>query len=102
MMRSRWGRFIVAGRFMRGFYGVVKAATFGWIFLIQPWPAMFPDLWLRAGNAASLATDLLVYVCVALCIIRGVPVILECLVETNVLKLNNKPAANALDGGSKG
>ena len=102
MMRSRWGRFIVAGRFMRGFYGVVKAVTFGWIFLIQPWPALFPDLWLRAGNAADLATDLLVYVCVALCIIRGIPVILECLVETNVLKVGNKPAANALAGGSNG
>lgn len=102
MMRSRWGRFIVAGRFMRGFYGIVKAATFGWIFLIQPWPALFPDLWLRAGDAANLTADLLVYVSVALCIIRGVPVIMECLVATNVLKVSNKPAANALAGGSNG
>lgn len=102
MMRSRWGRFIVAGRFMRGFYGTVKAVTFGWIFLIQPWPALFPELWLRVGDTASLIADFLVYVSVALCIIRGVPVILECLVEANVLKANPKPAANAMIGESNG
>jgi CDP-diacylglycerol--glycerol-3-phosphate 3-phosphatidyltransferase len=93
MMRSRWGRFIVAGRFMRGFYGVVKAVTFGWIFLIQPWPALFPDFWLRVGDMAGVIAALLVYVSVALCIIRGVPVILECLVETRVIKLKGAPGA---------
>jgi CDP-diacylglycerol--glycerol-3-phosphate 3-phosphatidyltransferase len=96
MMRSRWGRLIVAGRFMRGFYGVVKAITFGWIFLIQPWPALFPDLWLRAGDMANLVATLLVYISVTLCIIRGVPVILECLAEANVLKASGKHPANAL------
>ena len=93
MMRSPWGRFIVAGRFMRGFYGVVKAVTFGWIFLIQPWPTLFPGLWTRWGGTASLVADLLVYVCVALCIVRGLPVILECLVEAKVIKPKDLPAA---------
>lgn len=101
MMRSRWGRLIVAGRFMRGFYGVVKAVAFGWIFLIQPWPSLFPDLWSRAGDTATLVANLLVYLSVALCILRGMPVIIECLVEANVLKVNEKPA-NALAGGSNG
>lgn len=102
MMRSRWGRFIVAGRFMRGFYGVIKAVTFGWIFLIQPWPILFPELWSNAAAAAELIADILVYICVALCIIRGLPVIMECLAEANVLKVSGKPAANAMIGGSNG
>jgi CDP-diacylglycerol--glycerol-3-phosphate 3-phosphatidyltransferase len=86
MMRSPWGRFIVASRFMRGFYGLVKAITFGWIFLIQPWPTLFPELWINWGDTARLIANLLVYVSVTFCIVRGVPVILECLVETRVIK----------------
>lgn len=93
MMRSPWGRFIVAGRFMRGFYGVIKAVTFGWIFMIQPWPALFPDLWASWGGTAGLIADLLVYVCVTLCIVRGLPVILECLIETKVIKPRDIPVA---------
>lgn len=93
MMRSPWGRFIVAGRFMRGFYGVIKAVTFGWIFMIQPWPVLFPDLWARWGGTAGLIADLLVYVCVTLCIVRGLPVILECLVEAKVIKPREIPVA---------
>lgn len=93
MMRSSWGRFIVAGRFMRGFYGVVKAVTFGWIFMIQPWPALFPELWANWGGTAQLIADLLVYVCVTLCIVRGLPVILECLVEAKVIKPREVPMA---------
>lgn len=93
MMRSSWGRFIVAGRFMRGFYGVIKAVTFGWIFMIQPWPALFPELWTNWGGTAQLIADLLVYVCVTLCIVRGLPVILECLVEAKVIKPREVPMA---------
>lgn len=93
MMRSPWGRFIVAGRFMRGFYGVIKAITFGWIFMIQPWPALFPDLWASWSGTARLIADLLVYICVALCIVRGLPVILECLVEAKVFKPRAVPLA---------
>lgn len=93
MMRSFWGRFIVAGRFMRGFYGTLKAVTFGWIFLIQPWPRLFPELWQQWGDTAGVITSLLVYTSVAICLIRGAPVILECLVETKVIKLKPVPSA---------
>ena len=93
MMRSPWGRFIVAGRFMRGFYGVIKAVTFGWIFMIQPWPALFPDLWANWGGTAQVIADLLVYICVTLCIVRGLPVILECLVEAKVIRPREVPMA---------
>jgi CDP-diacylglycerol--glycerol-3-phosphate 3-phosphatidyltransferase len=92
MMRSPWGRFLVAGRFMRGFYGVVKAVTFGWIFLIQPWPTLLPEFWAQWADTATMVGMLLVYVSVTLCIVRGVPVILECLVEAKVIRLK-VPAA---------
>ena len=36
MMRSRLGRQLVAGRFMRAFYGTLKAVTFAWILFLQP------------------------------------------------------------------
>jgi CDP-diacylglycerol--glycerol-3-phosphate 3-phosphatidyltransferase len=94
MMRSPWGRFLVAGRFMRGFYGVVKAVTFGWIFLIQPWPTLLPEFWAQWADTATMVGMLLVYVSVTLCIVRGVPVILECLVEAKVIRLK-VPAATA-------
>jgi len=92
MMRSPWGRFIVASRFMRGFYGTVKAVAFGAIFLFQPWPLLFPELWQHWGTIAGMIVNLLVYASVALCLIRGAPVIMECLVETKVIKLKPTPA----------
>lgn len=92
MMRSPWGRFIVASRFMRGFYGIVKAVTFGAIFLFQPWPVLFPELWQQWGAIAGLVVDLLIYASVALCLIRGAPVIVECLVATKVIRLKPAPA----------
>ena len=45
MMRSPWGRFLVAGRFMRALYGTAKAVTFGWVLLLQPVPQLEPSLW---------------------------------------------------------
>ena len=99
MMRSPWGRFIVAGRFMRGFYGVIKATAFGWIFFLQPLPSLVPELWQNWGSAAGIVADLLIYTSVALCLIRGAPVILECLVETKVIKLKpaNMPTPSAAE-----
>jgi CDP-diacylglycerol--glycerol-3-phosphate 3-phosphatidyltransferase len=77
MMRSRLGRFLVASRFMRGFYGAMKAATFGWVLLLQPWPRLAPDLWVNWVETAGVVTAALVYVTVALCLLRGVPVLAE-------------------------
>ena len=106
MMRSWWGRVIVAGRFMRGFYGVVKAAAFGWIFFIQPLPALYPDLWAQFGESANLLADMLVYFSVALCILRGLPVIAECVAQANLSKRPveppSKPVGEAMDGGLMG
>lgn len=77
MMRTRLGKFIVSGRFMRGFYGTVKAIAFGWLFLIQPWPELYPALWSRWSEMLTGISHVLVYTSVAVCIVRAVPVIVE-------------------------
>ena len=85
MMRSPWGRVLVAGRFMRGFYGVLKAVTFGWVFLIQPWPALYPELWAASGTDLEAVTAVLVYASVGVCLLRGAPVVAEFLMAKGVL-----------------
>jgi CDP-diacylglycerol--glycerol-3-phosphate 3-phosphatidyltransferase len=85
MMRSRWGRILVAGRWMRGLYGTLKAVTFGWIFLIQPWPQLDPDLWAAWSGPIGSVTAALVLASVAMCLIRGVPVVWEFIARSGVL-----------------
>lgn len=81
MMRSRWGRELVAGRRMRGFYGAVKAGTFGWVFFLQPWPRLAPDVWTQWSDAAQATTMALIWLSVGLCLLRGFPVVAEFVIE---------------------
>ena len=85
MMRSRWGRILVSGRFMRGAYGAIKAATFAWLFLLQPMPEVFPESWEQWSVPATVIADLLVFASVVLCVARGVPVVIECLVAHGIV-----------------
>ncbi len=77
MMRSRVGRFLVAGRFMRGSYNGVKATAFTWIFLTRALPALAPGFWSEWQASIETATTALVYAAVAMCLLRGLPVVLE-------------------------
>lgn len=77
MMRSPLGRFLVAGRFMRGFYGTVKAVAFAWILAFQPVPALWPTFWSEWAPAVQNVTAVLVYISVAVCLLRGMPVLVE-------------------------
>lgn len=77
MMRSALGRFLVAGRFMRIGYAVVKAVAFGWIVLMQPIASLFPGFWASWGALLGGVTHTLVYLTVALCLARGLPVVYE-------------------------
>lgn len=99
MMRSRLGRFLVAGRFMRGFYGALKAVTFGWIFLIQPWPLLDPDSWAAWSAPVGVVTVTLVDLTVAVCILRGVPVVAEFLMRSDVFQgvLRRRPKRAGVD-----
>lgn len=77
MMETPLGRWLVAGRFMRIFYAVLKATAFCWLLLLMPFPTVFPGLWTAWGGLMSAAGAALVYLAVILCIARGLPVVLE-------------------------
>ena len=91
MMRSSWGRFLVAGRFMRALYGTVKAVTFGWVLLLQPLPALAPGTWTAWSGVFGIATDVLVFASVALCLARGLPVVIEFVVAQRVFGKRHGP-----------
>jgi CDP-diacylglycerol--glycerol-3-phosphate 3-phosphatidyltransferase len=76
-IHSQLGRLLVSGRFMRAFYGAVKATTFGWIFLLQPLPVVFPGFWERHSFLTLGIASALVYASVTLCLLRALPVVLE-------------------------
>jgi len=77
MAESPVARWLVAGRFMRIFYAVLKAVAFCWLLLILPLPAVRPDVWTDWGQVMNLVGAVLVYMAVATCLLRGAPVIIE-------------------------
>lgn len=88
MMRSRIGRFLVGGRFMRGLYNTVKICAFGLAVLIEPLPATYPRFWAEFSGLAAGALSLFVWLAAILCLVRGVPVVLEFI-------LSNRAASRA-------
>jgi CDP-diacylglycerol--glycerol-3-phosphate 3-phosphatidyltransferase len=81
VMRSPVARFLVAGRFMRAFYAVMKAVAFCWLLLMQPLPDLMPTIWMQWSWLLNAVTALLIWFIVALCLARGVPVIVEFIAE---------------------
>src|SRR5262245_3998035 len=77
LMRSPIGKFIVASKFMRVLYAVVKASAFALLALQAPFPAFLPTLWGYVGWFVTGLTYFFVYASVVLCIARGWPVIAE-------------------------
>ena len=91
MMRSPWGRFLVAGRFMRALYGTAKAVTFGWVLLLQPVPQLEPSLWAAWSGVFEMITATLVAASVVLCLLRGLPVVVEFVVDQKVFGKGRGP-----------
>ncbi len=81
MMQSPLGKFLVAGRFMRGFYATVKAHAFCWLLLIQPMDTVMPGFWADWGWLMTGIGHGLVLSSVFLCVVRGLPVIVEFALE---------------------
>jgi CDP-diacylglycerol--glycerol-3-phosphate 3-phosphatidyltransferase len=77
LMQSKLGKFIVAGKFMRIFYAVIKACAFCGLAALRPLPEVWPWFWSIFGAAWTALTYASVYVSVLLCILRGLPVIIE-------------------------
>ncbi len=88
MMHSSLGRFLVSGRFMRIGYAVIKAAAFSWILLFQPMPVLAPGWW---GQWATFIEDIsivLTDLAVLVCLLRGLPVVIDFLAEMRLQKLH--------------
>jgi CDP-diacylglycerol--glycerol-3-phosphate 3-phosphatidyltransferase len=73
MMHSPLGKFLVASRFMRAFYGLAKAVVFCLLYLTHALALKYPEAMqtLHSGN------QILIFLVVALCVVRGVPVLLD-------------------------
>jgi CDP-diacylglycerol--glycerol-3-phosphate 3-phosphatidyltransferase len=72
MMRSRLGALLVSSRLSRGAYGVGKAAAFTLVILAFA-PGWHPPL----KTALVVLAYGCVYATVALCVVRGIPVLVE-------------------------
>lgn len=72
-LRTRLGRFLVASSWMRTGYGVSKVMTFCGLALTQAASITGRD----APTGMSEALNALVWVSVALCLLRGLPVVLQ-------------------------
>jgi len=72
MMRSKFGRFLVASRESRSAYGIAKAAAF--TLMIVAYASALPGSAQRVVLTIAL---ICVYASVVLCVVRGIPVLLE-------------------------
>jgi CDP-diacylglycerol--glycerol-3-phosphate 3-phosphatidyltransferase len=73
MMRSSWGRWLVNSSVMRTSYGVVKAVAFVLLALALGLQTGGHAAWYSVWTVASAVS----WVAVALCIVRGLPVLIE-------------------------
>lgn len=73
MMRSSWGRWLVTSDYMRTSYAVAKAVAFTLLALTLGLRTSGYAAWHSAWIAASVIS----WVALAICITRGVPVIIE-------------------------
>jgi CDP-diacylglycerol--glycerol-3-phosphate 3-phosphatidyltransferase len=76
-MRTAIGKYLVASRFMRFFYALIKLITFAWLLFIPPFMVIWPVAWLSHAGLWSFVTDVLVYITLFLCLVRGLPVFVE-------------------------
>lgn len=77
MMQSPLGKWLVAGKFMRIFYAVIKAAAFCVLALVLPSAQVIPQVWDQIGIYINGLAEFLVYLSVLLCLARGIPVVAE-------------------------
>ena len=73
MMRSKLGRWIVASPAMRSGYGIAKGFSFGLLALTLALRSSGSAAWQPVGVAGLV----LAWVSVAVCVLRGLPVIVE-------------------------
>lgn len=76
-VRSPLARFLVAGKFMRTGYAVIKAVTFCTLTLSLPAATLLPESWQMLAVILAQLGLALAILSVVLCLARGLPVIVE-------------------------
>ena len=79
-IQSRLNKFLVSSRFMRAFYGIAKGAAAGFLTLAYALQSN-PGVW---SNAIYQTGLVFTWISVCLCIIRGVPVLIEGIKEIQI------------------
>ena len=77
MLTSRFGKWLVAGRFMRGFYGTLKATTVCWLMLVYAINGAGIAMSPFVQSLLQSVSTVLVVASGAVCILRGLPVVAE-------------------------
>jgi len=85
MIQSPLGKWLVAGKFMRIFYAVMKAHAFCTLAIVLPSAHVVPGIWGEFGIYFNGLALFFVYLSVCLCLARGLPVVAE-------FVANQKPA----------
>lgn len=75
MQSSAWAQQLVASRWSRATYGILKAVSFCALGLLLAWPTVHPSA--EMGAAARLVVDLLVYTTTVFAVMRAIPVLWE-------------------------
>jgi CDP-diacylglycerol--glycerol-3-phosphate 3-phosphatidyltransferase len=94
-LRGPLARMLVAGRWMRGGYGALKALTFAWVLLLQPLPQLYPQLWSQWSMPLQAISSALVLATVGMCLARGLPVITEFVIGHKVFALRHHVSAGS-------
>ncbi len=75
MSSAAWSRALTSSRFSRGLYGLTKMLTFIFLPATLVLNDIYPDIQIVA--TFSLVSVIIAYVAVAMCIIRGIPVLVD-------------------------
>lgn len=80
-LNSRLGRWLVASQTMRIGYAVLKAVAFCWLMLYAGLHTLGAAWWQPFDGYALAVADTLVVASVVICVLRGLPVIVEFVYE---------------------
>jgi CDP-diacylglycerol--glycerol-3-phosphate 3-phosphatidyltransferase len=77
IMKTKIGNFLVASREMRFLIGFLKFVTFPWLLLLVPFSTLWPEALNSNHFVLQMISNFLIYTTVAVCLLRGLPVIVE-------------------------
>ena len=95
LLQSSVGKWLVAGRTMRAGYAALKAFVFCALLLLPALPSAYPTFWLEWGPFTLATMSFAVHLTVAVCVLRGIPVVAEFLYAERDAIFNDQPRTRA-------